>query len=78
MIELIIFLVLNSILNILTFYVMHSITEKRRLNPVRKVEEAVKKRKEEREIKEQQSKMSKMLQNIDNYNGTARGQQDLK
>ena len=77
MIEIIIALILNNILNLLTFYIMHSIVEKKSINPVKKVEEAVKKRKTEKEIKEEQSKMDKMLQNIDNYDGTSRGQQDI-
>lgn len=78
MMELIIFLVLNSILNILTFYVMNAITEKKNINPVKKVEEAVQRKKVEEEIKEEQNKIDKMLQNIDNYDGTSRGQKDIK
>ena len=76
--ELIIILVLNSILNILTFYVMNAITEKKNINPVKKVEEAVQRKKVAEEMKEEQSKIDKMLQNIDNYDGTSRGQQDIK
>lgn len=76
--ELIIILVLNSILNILTFYVMHSITEKKSINPAKKIEEAVQRKKVAEEMKEEQSKIDKMLQNIDNYDGTSRGQQEIK
>lgn len=78
MMELIIFLVLNSILNILTFYVMNAITEKKNINPVKKVAEAVQRKKVEEETKEEQNKIDKMLQNIDNYDGTSRGQKDIK
>lgn len=78
MIEIIIALLLNNILNILTFYVMNAITEKKNINPVKKVEEAVQRKKVEKEIKDEQNKIDKMLQNIDNYDGTSRGQQDIK
>lgn len=78
MIEIIIALLLNSILNILTFYVMNSIVEKKSINPAKKIEEAVQRKKVEKEIKDEQSKIDKMLQNIDNYDGTSRGQQDIK
>lgn len=78
MMVLIIFLVLNSILNILTFYVMNAITEKKNINPVTKVAEAVQRKKVEEETKEEQNKIDKMLQNIDNYDGTSRGQKDIK
>lgn len=78
MIEIIIALLLNSIFNILTFYVMNAITEKKNINPVKKVEEAVQRKKVEKEIKDEQSKIDKMLENIDNYDGTSRGQQDIK
>lgn len=78
MIEIIIALLLNTILNILTFYVMHSITEKKSINPAKKIEEAVQRKKVEKEMKDEQSKIDKMLQNIDNYDGTSRGQQDIK
>lgn len=78
MIEIIIALLLNNILNILTFYVMNAITEKKNINPVKKVEEAVQRKKVAEEMKEEQSKIDKMLQNIDNYDGTSRGQQDIK
>lgn len=78
MIEIIIALLLNNILNILTFYVMNSIVEKKSINPAKKIEEAVQRKKVEKEIKDEQSKIDKMLQNIDNYDGTSRGQQDIK
>jgi hypothetical protein len=78
MIELIIVFLLNSIFNILTFYVMNSIVEKKSINPAKKIEEAVQRKKVEKEIKDEQSKIDKMLQNIDNYDGTSRGQQDIK
>ena len=78
MIEIIIALLLNNILNILTFYVMNAITEKKNINPVKKVEEEVQRKKVAEEMKEEQSKIDKMLQNIDNYDGTSRGQQDIK
>lgn len=78
MIEIIIALLLGNILNILTFYVMNSIVEKKSINPAKKIEEAVQRKKVEKEIKDEQSKIDKMLQNIDNYDGTSRGQQDIK
>lgn len=78
MIELIIVFLLNSLLNILTFYVMNAITEKKNINPAKKIEEAVQRKKVEKEIKDEQSKIDKMIQNIDNYDGTSRGQQDIK
>ena len=46
-------------------------------NPIHAIQENVKKREEEKEAEIERQKMEKILRNIENYDGTFAGQEDV-
>ena len=77
MIETLILLLLNDIFMIITITTIYNLTIRNR-TPVKVVKEIIEKREEKRTEKEEKAIERANLENIDNYNGSAEGQKQIK
>lgn len=77
MIETLILLLVNNIFIIITISVIYNLTIRNR-TPIKVIKEIVEKKEEKKIAKEQMAIDKANLENIDNYNGSAEGQKDIK
>lgn len=79
MIETIILVVLNIITLLIGVKIGMSVANKKEitLNPIRAIQEHKEEREEEKETELKDKQLKTMLKNIDNYNGTEFGQEEI-
>lgn len=77
MIETLILLLVNNIFIIITISVIYNLTIRNR-TPIKVIKEIAEKKEEKKIAREQMAIDKANLENIDNYNGSAEGQKDIK